>query len=749
MKREMDTRHAPRFAWALTGALALALVYGAACGPKKAPNTPAPAPTPAPAARPATPPPSTPPATPPPAVSQPPATPPAAAPPAGGAGAAGAAGAAAAGGGGRGGRAGGAPPAPIEPPPAVMPKPVDPIVSANKPDPDPRVGLKPGRWDAAQAAWNMKMISTTPPTAASMGQTHSDLAFSSHYAIQGNYNGFEIWDISNPAKPVIANAYVCPASQNDVSVYKNLLFMSSEATNSRSDCKLGGVPDPVSKDRVRGVRIFDISDVKNPKLVTSVQNCRGSHTHTVVTQPGDPNNVYIYISGTSGVRPEEELAGCKASADRDDPNGSQFRLDVIKVPLAHPEQAAIVSNPRIFQDLPSPPSNPERDAAAGGRGGGGGRAGAAGAAGAGAAGAAGAGAAGAGAAGAGGGAAGRAGAAGAANAGGAAGAAGAAGAPPGAPGGGRGGGPRLVNQCHDITVYPEAGLAGGACAGLGLLLDIREASHPIRIDMAADPNMSFWHSATFSNDGTKVLFSDEWGGGSAPRCRSTDKLEWGGDALFTIEKNKLVFHSYYKMPAAQTDQENCVAHNGSMIPIPGRDVMVQAFYQGGLTIFDWTDVAHPKEIAFFDRGPLMADRLGSAGSWSAYWYNGVIVSSEIARGLDIYELVANPNITQNEIDAAKTVKFDYFNTQEQRKFVWPPSFALAKAYVDQLERSKGLSAARITAVRQALTAAEGQSGGARRTALTTLATSITADAAGSSDAAKVKLLAAAVTDLAK
>lgn len=627
-----------------------------------------------------------------------------------------------------------------------MPKPVDPIVSANKPDPDPRVGLKPGRWDAAQAAWNMKLISTTPPTPASLGATHSDLAFTKNYVVQGNYNGFEIWDISNPAKPVLANAYTCPASQNDVSVYKNLLFMSSEATASRSDCKFGGIPDPISKDRVRGVRIFDISDVKNPKLVTSVQNCRGSHTHTVVTQPGDNDNVYIYISGTSGVRPAEELPGCQASANREDPNGSQFRLDVIQVPLKAPQTAHIVSNPRIFNDLPSPPSNPERDAAAGGRGGGGGRGGNA----AGAAGAAGGAVAGGGAAGAaGGGAAGAGAGAGAANAGGAAGAAGAAGAP-GAPGAGRGGGgPRQVNQCHDITVYPEAGLAGGACAGLGLLLDIREAAHPIRIDMAADPNMSFWHSATFSNDGTKVLFSDEWGGGSAPRCRATDKLEWGGDAIFTIEKNKLVFHSYYKMPAAQTDQENCVAHNGSMIPIPGRDVMVQAFYQGGLTVFDWTDVAHPKEIAFFDRGPLQADRLGSAGSWSAYWYNGVIVSSEIARGLDIYELVANPNITQNEIDAAKTVKFDYFNTQEQRKFVWPPSFALARAYVDQLERSNGLSSARIAAVRQALTAAEGQSGGARRTALTTLATSLNSDAAGSSDAAKVKLLATAVTDLAK
>jgi hypothetical protein len=260
-------------------------------------------------------------------------------------------------------------------------------------------------------------------------------------------------------------------------------------------------------------------------------------------------------------------------------------------------------------------------------------------------------------------------------------------------------------------VYPELGLAGGACAGLGLLLDIKDADNPFRIDMVGDANMSFWHSATFSNDGTKVLFSDEWGGGSQPRCRSTDKPEWGADALFTIENKNLVFHGYYKLPAPQTAQENCVAHNGSLIPIPGRDVMVQAFYQGGLTVFDWTDIKKPVEIAYFDRGPVDASRLVMGGSWSAYWYNGVIVSSEIARGLDIYELVPSGLITQNELDAAKTVRFDSYNTQMQQKFVWPPSFPLAKAYVDQLERSNGLSAEKIKATRDALAAAEKETGG--------------------------------------
>ena len=586
------------------------------------------------------------------------------------------------------------PPPPPEPPPAVMPPPIAPIVSTTAPTPDPRVGLKAGRWDAGEAAWNMRMISTTPPTSQVLAATHSDLAFTGKYVIQGNYNGFEIYDISRPAKPVLAQTYLCPASQNDVSVYKNLLFMSSEATNSRSDCGFGGVPEPISKDRVRGIRVFDIRDIKHPKLVTSVQTCRGSHTHTVVTQPGDTENVYIYVSGTSRVRAADELPGC-ADGGIDDPNTARFRLEVIKVPLSTPERAAIVSSPRIFNDLPVPPRNPERDAAG-------------------------------------------------ARAGGAPGAA--AGAA--AAGRGRGNGPPTgPNQCHDITVYPEVGLAGGACAGLGLLLDIRDAAHPVRIDMASDANMSFWHSATFSNDGKKILFTDEWGGGTQPRCRDTDKMEWGADAIFTIENNKLVFHRYYKMPAAQTVQENCVAHNGSLIPIPGREIMVQAWYQGGLSVFDWTDVEHPKEIAYFDRGPIDATRLVLGGSWSAYWYNGVIVSSEIARGLDIYELVPSGLITENELAAAKTVKVEYWNTQDQQRFVWPPSFALARAYLDQLERSNGLGSEAIAAARTTLASAERASGSQRKAALTQLASKVKADAT-TRDQAKVSALSTALIDLA-
>ncbi len=552
------------------------------------------------------------------------------------------------------------------------------------------------------------MLSTTPPKGRTLGSTHSDLAFSGNLVIQGNYNGFDIYDISDPSKPALMQTYLCPASQNDVSVYRNLLFMSSEATNSRTDCGFEGVPEPVSKLRVRGIRVFDIADVRHPKLVTTVQTCRGSHTHTVVTKQGDDANVFIYVSGTAAVRSAEEVPGCQ-DGGIDDPNTARFRLEVVKVPLRTPEQSAIVSSPRIFQDLPVPPANAERTAQDQRD---------------------------------------REAAAAAAAARGERGRGGAPGAAAG-PGRGNQGPPTGPNQCHDITVYPEIGLAGGACAGLGLLLDIHDPERPVRVDAAADANMSFWHSATFNNDGTKLLFSDEWGGGGQPRCRVTDKKEWGADALFTIENNKLKFHSYYKLPAPQTSEENCVAHNGSLVPIPGRDVMVQAWYQGGISVFDWTDIDHPQEIAYFDRGPVDGSRMMMGGSWSAYWYNGVIVSSEIARGLDIYELLPSGLISANELAAAKTVRMAYWNTQDQQKLVWAPSFPLARAYVDQLERSKGLGADAIASTRSALDTAERRSGAQRRTALTELATRLTNAAAASSDAAKVRLLSTAVSDLAR
>jgi hypothetical protein len=719
------TRRSLATKYLVAGASALVI---AACAAK----TPAPAAAPAPpasapaAAAPAAPPPSAPapsPASPVVAggASQP--TTPAAAGAPGAATPAGAPGAAA-----PGGRAGGRgnPPPPVPPVPEVMPAPVTPVISATPPSPDLRVGLKAGYWDAQQAAWNIKLVSTTPPPEGHRGITNSDLAFTGKYVVQGNYAGILFWDVSDPKKPVLANRIPCPASQNDVSVYKHLLFVSSEGTNARLDCGSQGVPEPISKDRIRGIRIFDISDIKNPKYVANVQTCRGSHTHTVLQDPNDKDSVYIYVSGSAGVRSPEELPGCVGGSLEENPDSAQFRVEVIKVPLAAPEKAAVGNYARIFGGLAEPPRRVEPP-----RGGG---------------------------------------AApttpGAAASGTttspatpppasaappAAGAAAPAAGAPGGRAGGRGGapaGPRLINQCHDITVYGASGFAGGACGGYGLLLDIREPTHPIRIDAAGDINMSYWHSATFSNDGTKVLFSDEWGGGSAPRCRETDRPEWGGDAIFTIERGKLVFHSYYKMPAAQTEFENCVAHNGSMIPVPGRDIMVQGFYQGGITVFDWTDPKKAFEIAYFDRGPLNAERLQSAGSWSIYWHNGLIYSSEISRGLDIFELVPTPLLSQNEIDAAKTVTFSEANAQDQKKFVWPPSFAMARAFVDQLERSKGLSAGSISSTRSELTRIERLSGSARRAPLQTLGTKISAEAAGSSDQAKVKMLVTALNDLA-
>jgi hypothetical protein len=612
------------------------------------------------------------------------------------------------------------------------------------PKADSRVGLKAGLWDAAQTSWNLKVTSETRPPEKFVGSTNSDLAFTGNYAIQGNYNGFQVWDISNPARPTLKTAFFCPASQSDVSVYKNLLFVSGEGNGGRLDCGSQGVKEVVSKDRLRGIRIFDITDIANPKYIANVQTCRGSHTHTVVEDPKDKDNVYIYVSGSAGVRSAEELPGCMDAGQGE--NSARFRIEIIQVPLANPQAAKIVNGARIFEGLTAPKSHgaaPEDKAAidaakargdfvadVGGqqmvlppqftkpmldsivkaRNGTGNPTGADSAA--------------------------------------------LRAAIPGMiakmmGGGGAPTGPRPgPDQCHDITVYPALGLAGGACGGYGLLLDISNVQNPVRLDAAGDTNFSYWHSATFNNDGTKMLFSDEWGGGGAPKCRATDPKEWGADAIFTIENRKLKFHSYYKLPAAQTPEENCVAHNGSLIPIPGRDVMVQAWYQGGISVFDWTDPKNIKEIGFFDRGPVDSTRMNMGGSWSVYWYNGAIVSSEIARGMDITELTPSEYISQNEIDAAKTVHMDYLNAQGQPKFVWPPSFALARAYVDQLERNKCLSSARISSVRQALTAAEKASGGQRKDALSTLAGQLDGDVSGSCDGAKVQKLSSAVRNLA-
>jgi hypothetical protein len=552
---------------------------------------------------------------------------------------------------------------------------------------DPRAKLTPGMYDAGEAAMGIKhlmllkkpdafqlgsddpdnpkvqktlgllgirdsskMPKPTQLVIAQLAFANSDLAFQGNHLFQGNFYGVNIYDISNPAKTTLLTSMVCPGGQGDVSVYKNLLFMSVEQPNGRLDCGTGGFPPnpplpagqenkpnlpAAQKDRFRGVRIFDIADVKNPKQVAAVQTCRGSHTHTLVVDPNDKNNVYIYVSGTSFVRQNEELAGCSGEAPDKDPNTALFRIDVIKVPLAAPQNAQVVSSPRVFMD-------PRTGALAGlmsgethGK-----------------------------------------------------------------------GKPSPTNQCHDITVYSAIGLAAGACSGNGILLDIKDPANPKRVDAVNDPNYAYWHSASFSNDGKKVVFTDEWGGGLGARCRANDPNKWGADAVFHLKDNKLSFASYYKLPAAQTDSENCVAHNGSLIPVPGRDIEVQAWYQGGISVMDFTDAEHPVEIAYYDRGPIDPKMLVLGGDWSAYWYNGHIYASEIARGLDIFELSPTQFLTQNEIDAAKAVHVAEFNVQNQVRIEWPRQLVVAKAYVDQLERSQALPAAQIATLRQAIQTAE-------------------------------------------
>lgn len=552
---------------------------------------------------------------------------------------------------------------------------------------DPRIGLRAGYDDAAEVAHNMRLVGHgprpenfgNPKNPGDFAFLNGDLAFSGNYVFQGGFNGFQVWDISNPRRPTLRTSLVCPGGQGDPSVYRNLLFLSVEETRGRVDCGTQGVTDTVSAERFRGVRIFDIADLDHPKQMAAVQTCRGSHTHTLVIDPADHENVYIYVSGTSVVRSGAELAGCARGESLSDTTTSLFRIDIIKVPLATPENARVVNSPRIFADSAGVIAGLWK-------------------------------------------------------------------------GGAHGAGTQTTsqtNQCHDITVYSAFGLAAGACSGNGILLDIKDPVHPKRIAAVLDPNFAYWHSATFNNEATKVLFTDEWGGGMAPRCRPTDKLTWGADAIFYRAGDRLTAAGYYKLPVAQTDQENCVAHNGSLIPVPGRDIMAQAWYQGGISVFDFTDPAHAKEIAFFDRGPMDSTKLLLGGDWGTYWYNGHIYASEIDRGLDILDLTPSDQLSQNEIDAAKLVRFDVFNPQNQPKLVWPASYAVARAYLDQLVRGNGLSSDRTTSIARDLGRAEKLKGASERAALTQLANRLDADVRTASDPARVEALAATVRGLVK
>ncbi|MGB0443025.1 MAG: DUF305 domain-containing protein, partial [Pseudohongiellaceae bacterium] len=549
---------------------------------------------------------------------------------------------------------------------------------------DPRVGLAAGFRDAGEASLNMQLVATLPkpagffdperpsglsarrleeleaeasasgnapetptdeegdenadPRPALLSFSNTDLLFSGDYLIAGNYHGFNTYDISNPDSPEHIASVVCPGGQGDVSLVGDLMIMSVQEVRGRLDCGLEGVPESVSNDRVRGIRIFDVSDFRNPTQVAAVQTCRGSHTHTVAQEVDENGNIYVYVSGTSRVRDDEELAGCSDDSPFENPESALFRIEVIEIPEDNPAEAKIVNRPFIFSDPDSGTLAGLWD------------------------------------------------------------------------GGDHGEGTQTTsqtNQCHDITTYPEIGLAAGACSGNGILLDISDPADPKRLDQVIDPGFAYWHSATFNNDGTKVIFTDEWGGGGRPRCRAQDPLTWGADAFYDIVEGKLEFRSHYKMSAPQTETENCVAHNGSLIPVPGRDIFVQAWYQGGVSVVDFTDSANPVEIAFFDRGPIDTEELITAGYWSTYWYNGRIYGTEISRGLDVFEMQPSDFLTENEIAAASLEALKgTVNAQTQERIAWPAVPVVARAYQDQLLRTGAIDEAQSRELSEALNRAQ-------------------------------------------
>jgi hypothetical protein len=561
--------------------------------------------------------------------------------------------------------------------------------------PDARTGLKAGLYDAGVAALNVDLVVSIPsppgfyePQGLPMppgldlmsdrkrqpGQpsfysprdnrdggpdkyahpgemtfSNSDLAFGHNRVVTGGYHGFSVYDVSDHDHPKLSFSVVCPGGQGDVSIYGNLVFVSVEQNGARIDCGTNGTQQPphtdtppkegakhpyiVDKERFKGLRIFDISNPSNPRQVAAVQTCRGSHTNTLIPDPHDPRVLYVYISSTAAVRPAEEMAGCSDAEPAANPETSLYSIDIIKVSLDAPQNAAIVAHPRLFTD--------SRTGAIDGL----------------------------------------------------------------WKKGDHGPGSQktfTTDMCHDITAFPELGLAAGACAGNGLLLDISDPMKPSRIDAVTDPNFIFWHTAIFSNDGSKVVFTDEWSSGIAPRCRQSDPPKWGADLIFSIHDRKLVPRAYYKLPGVQGDTENCVAHNGGIIPVPGRDILVQGWYSGGTSVMDFTDPAHPKEIAYFDRGPVNAKEVFLGGHWASYWYNGRIYAAEIARGLDVLKLKPSSFLTRNEIAAAELVVADDYNAQSQRRIQWPDSPVVARAYLDQLIRATAIQPSRAAAVSKAL-----------------------------------------------
>ena len=596
-------------------------------------------------------------------------------------------------------------------------------------NPDPRVGLAAGFRDAGEASLNMQLLISLPkpagffdpkrpsgislrrlqemeaaavnggapessgdedddensdPRPALLSFSNTDLLFSGNYMVVGNYHGFNTYDISDAKAPQHIASVVCPGGQGDVSLVGNLLIMSVQEARGRLDCGLQGVPEVASEERVKGIRIFDVSDFTRPIQVAAVQTCRGSHTHSVVSDPNTTaGTIYVYVSGTSASRDDEELAGCSNDSPFENPDSALFRIEVIEIPLENPAAARIVNRPFIFAD-------PDNNILAGLW-----------------------------------------------------------------DGGDHGEDTQTTeqtNQCHDITTFPAIGLAAGACFGNGILLDISDPANPERLDQVIDPGFSYWHSATFNNSGDKVIFTDEWGGGARPRCRAQDPLTWGADAFYDIVDGKLQFRSHYKMSAPQTDTENCVAHNGSLIPVPGRDLFVQAWYQGGVSVVDFTDSSSPVEIALFDRGPIDAEELITGGYWSTYWYKGHIYGTEISRGLDVFALQVSDSMSENEIAAASLPELNgLVNAQTQQIIEWPAVPVVARAYLDQLQRDNTISPRQASGLREVLGRAEtllsGGDGNRRSTAreLNTLADDFSAVAGNYSGIAGTRYTALAET----
>ncbi|QTR03929.1 hypothetical protein J7S33_02560 [Saccharothrix algeriensis] len=430
--------------------------------------------------------------------------------------------------------------------------------------------------DEIRNSRNVKHLANLPkPAPFTESSSWTDLAFQDGYAYDGNYDGFVVYDIRDPHRPKIVSKVLCPGSQNDISVKDNLLFLSTDSSRRDDSCSSTPLP-ATNKSAWEGVKIFDISDKRNPRYIAAVETKCGSHTHTLVPDKKG-RNAYLYVSSYA---PDASFPDCQPPHDL---------ISIVKVPLKDPASATLLSERVVFPD----------------------------------------------------------------------------GGNPGRPGDVPSGYVRATSGCHDITVYPSKDLAAGACMGDGVLWDISDREKPREIHRVQDDaNFAFWHSATFNNAGTKVVFTDELGGGGAATCNETIGKTRGANGIYDItgrgDDRELEFRSYYKISRTQADTENCVAHNGSLIPVQGRDIMVQAWYQGGISIWDFTDSRNPKEIGWFERGPLPDGKGG--GAWSSYYYNGYIYSSDIAKGFDVLD-IRDPRVL-----SAKFIRVGELNVQTQGQY---------------------------------------------------------------------------------